>query len=408
MKRLIGLFFLSLASCLGSEEATSSPLETVALRNPYQLQQVIQGTNKFGFDLYKQLKARNGNLLFSPFSIANSLCLIEMGARGTTGDKFAKLLNFSTSLAPLSGDLTSIFTNPHPQKGENQLLIASNLWLPSGYTVNKAYERAAHYNFGVIVESFDFKAEPITALRKMNQTIAAKTKNKINDAILVSDLPQDKGMLVSAEIALIAEWETPFDILRTKRMPFKVSQTYSNNIDMLQLLASLNYRSDELLTMVEIPFKYSPQIGAQLALYILLTKRPDQLGNLEEQLNHDKWIQWISELHPSKIHLSLPRFRDDIRLDISTLLKKNGMKEAWSPQEANFSGIATGLYLNKLIHKTFLRIDEKGSDVYAASPGSHTETNKAEREIAVDHPFIYLIADKKTNTIIFLGRMLQP
>jgi serpin B len=385
-------------------------LSSVALRNPDQLRLVIKGNNHLAFDLYQQLKSKKGNIFFSPFSVANGLAMVGLGARGETADEIAKVLNYSLSIGPLNGDLNVIFVNLNPKRDVNQLLIASNLWLQPGIPVTVAYQNQLKQNFNQALVPLDFK-ESLNAVRKINQWVSDQTKGKITQQVNASDFSNETRMLITTALYIKGNWVNPFDIRKTKRASFKTDDKYSSQVDMMQTTALFSYRGSEQLTIVELPYLYEQEKGAALSVYVLLPASINGIEQLEKDFNDENWSKWIKEMRPHPLNLSLPRYRDDGRFELNQTLNTLGMEKAFTPN-ADFSGISLdkGLFINKIIHKTSIRIDERGTDAFTTAIPVALDAAAGEKpiDVAVDHPFLYVIVDQKTGSIISIGRMMRP
>lgn len=420
MKRsiLLGLFvcMTSVFLCAQENDNSSSQLDLkdVALRNPDQLGLVIDGNNQFAFNLYQQLKSRKGNLFFSPYSIANGFSMVGLAAKGDTGTEMEKVFQYTITLAPLNGDLNEILsvTPSSKNRGANELLIASGVWLQKDLPIMRSYEQSLKSNYKVNLEPVDFLHEAFNAIRVINQWVSKQTNGKISQLLTNSDITKETQFVITTAIYMRGNWQYPFDLKLTKKTPFFLDAKYSNQVDMMHVSERFPYMANEQVTMIELPYMFQADKGAALAMHVLLPPTVEGIGKLEAEFNVANWMKWRKQFVTKKVHLAFPRFRDDERLDLNHAMSALGMVKAFTPK-ADFSGITgeKGLFINKAIHKTFIRIDERGTEAAAVTAlGMATTAIVVEQPIdmIVDHPFLFLIIDKKTDSIIFMGRVAQP
>ena len=165
--------------------------------------------------------------------------------------------------------------------------------------------------------------------------------------------------------------------------------------------------------MIELPYRSPSANKPHLAMIVILPKDLKAIYQLEKELNFSNWMNWLDQLEDRAVTLSFPKFRMENRFDLNQTMIELGMISAFTPQ-ANFSGISKqkGLYINKAIHKTFVQVDEKGTEAAAVTAIGMNLTSIREPAdpymVEVNHPFIFIIMDKKTRTILFIGRCLQP
>ncbi len=414
MRFILSVILTGVISLLAAQEQYAGKLSSVALRDPDHLEVVIKGNNNFAFNLYQQLKSKKGNLFFSPYNIAEGFAMASVGAQITTATEFEKVFQYGVALAPLNGDLGEILsvTPPVNNKTANELSIAANAWIQKGVSLTAFYQQSIKQNFNSNLEQVDFIHEPLNAVKVINQWISTKTNGRISQLITSSDVSSNTRLMLTTAIYMKGSWQHPFELKLTNKATFHTNSKYSISVEMMHASERFLYMSDPQVTMIELPYVYQSDKGAALAMQILLPTSVDGLEKLESQFNMANWNVWSKKLSMKKVNLAMPRFRDEEKIDLNHAMNKLGLVQAFT-DKANFAGI-TGepdLHISKAIHKTFIRVDERGTEAAAATViGMNTTSIDVSEpiEMVVDHPFLFLIVDKKTNSIVFVGRISQP
>ena len=392
---IIALCLLSSLACAGVQN---------------ELHSVVKGNNSFCFDLYHKLKGAKGNLFFSPYSISTALAMTYAGARGETEKQMAQVMHYTLpqeelhpAFSILQSDLNTI-----EKKGDVQLNIANSLWLQKGdpflnsfIDLNKKY-----YDAGLYFVNF---AQSAAVRDKINGWVEDKTHDKIKDLIKPPiPLPQTSLILCNA-IYFKGDWLSQFDKSSTVDRDFYVSPDTTKKVPMMSQKSDFRYKDFGKLCALELPYE-----GNDLSMIIFLPKEIDSLANFEKDLTNDTVKIWIDELmgsHESEVLVSIPKFKTTCEFELSETLYDMGMPSAFSLPPADFSGM-TGtkdLYISKVIHKAYVDVNEEGTEAAAATAVVMLKSVAAKPlEFRADHPFIFLIRENKTGSILFIGRIVDP
>jgi serine protease inhibitor len=206
-------------------------------------------------------------------------------------------------------------------------------------------------------------------------------------------------------------WLHPFDRKDTQKTPFHLNEKQTRQVEMMYSTSTYPFFSGENLDLIEMPF--TPPEGSQvrLSLIILLPKEKMGWKTIFDEMSFENWEKWDTGFKSKLVHLGLPRFRLEERLNLNTILQSLGMKLAFD-QKADFTGMseAEGLKLSRIAHKTLLRIDEKGSESTKISQtGAELISDNTEAiEFLIDHPFYIFLVDRASGSILSIGRVLQP
>ncbi len=376
------------------------------------LQPVVKGNTEFGCNLFQELKGKKGNLFFSPYSISTALAMTYAGARGRTEKEMAEVLHFSlgqdtihSSFAMLQSDLNTI-----QKKGYIKLSVANSLWSQKGYRFLDSFLEINKKNYGAGLNVVDFIAHTEAARKTINTWVEKKTEKKIKDLIPKSAIKSSARLVLCNAIYFKGDWLHPFDKKETLRADFHVSREDTITVRMMNQRAPFKFVDFNSFSAIELPYS-----GNDLSMVIFLPKEIDGLANLEKDFTSDNVSRWISELsqtNTAEVLVSIPLFKITGEFMLSDTLSIMGMPHAF--QEADFSGM-TGkddLRISNVIHKAFVDVNEKGTEAAAATAIIMVLTcmpNPAKTLIFQgDHPFIFIIRDIKTGSILLVGRIADP
>ncbi len=387
---------------------------------------LARANTAFAVKLYRQMSAKEGNLFFSPYSISSALGMTYGGARGETDKEMKAALNFELDQAELHAafkKLNAELANNARSNGQ-KLNIANGLCL-TGDDVSKEFKTLLQDNYGAEL----FRG----GLAKINGWVKEKTEGKIDK--ILSELSPDSVCVILNAIYFKGAWATKFKEKRTRIQPFKVSATKRVNVPLMYLegefkllkkkgfqIAALPYKGDELSMIVLLPDAAGGTASLQEQLRQLtersktrrIPKPAGGLAALEKQLTAANLALWLGELDKTRkrtVWLYLPRFKLETDYDLVGPFKKLGMKNAFDAN-ADFSGMGWPkgkLWISQIKHKAFVEVNEEGTEAAAATAVEiTTESAVMYPTFRADHPFIYLIRDNKTGSILFLGRMANP
>jgi len=375
------------------------------------LQTVVKGNSEFGFDLYQELKEVEGNLFFSPYSISTALAMTYAGARGQTEKEMAQVLHFSlkqellhSSFSKLQSELNAI-----QDKGQIKLSIANSLWaqksfkfLDSFINLNKKY-----YSAGLNFVDFITKRE--AARKQINDWVEKKTNDKIKELIKPPMLDSLTRLVLCNAIYFKGNWLSQFDTTRTVDADFHVSLDKTIKVPMMNQKSDFRYKDFDNFCALELPYE-----GNDLSMIMFLPKEIDGLADFEKDLTNDTAKIWIDELvgsHESEVLVSIPKFKTTCEFELSETLYDMGMPSAFSLPPADFSGM-TGtkdLFISKVIHKAYVDVNEEGTEAAAATAVVMMKSVAVmPLEFKADHPFVFLIRENHTGSILFIGRIVDP
>jgi serpin B len=366
---------------------------------------MAQSNNTFAFNLYQQVKSQDGNLIFSPYSITQALGMLYLGAGGTTQQQIAATLALPASEDIDFIELASVMNAPPAYEGITfQLNVANALWAQQGYGLHPDYVNSLSEYYGVQLAEVDFSAPEHTA-QIINQWVSDQTQDKINDLVDPSTLgPLTRLILVNA-IYLNAGWASMFDEDGTEDAPFTLLDGSQVSVPMMHAYNQYTYVGTESYQVA--------RLGYQQSNFSMIVILPDQgqFEAVEAMLSNEFFETLRSQLFsPYNLKVALPRFKYDTSLDLAQTLSDMGMPAAFSG-DADFSGIADeGLFVDGVVHKAYISVDEKGTEAAAATEIGMGGGGPPNEPITLnaDRPFIYIIYEYNTGAILFVGRVVDP
>lgn len=368
------------------------------------------GNNAFAVNLYRKLAlAQEGNLFLSPYSISTALAMTYAGARNTTQKEMAGVLRFhldQKTLHPAFQELQTCITR-NAKKGEIQLSVANSLWPQRDYAIVPEFTALIQKYYSAEVTPCDFHAAAETARTNINTWVEDKTAQKIKNLIPSGVLNDLTRLVLVNAIYFKGDWNRKFDKERTKPGIFTTSANAEVEASMMHRQADFPYVETSTMQMLELPYH-----GETLSMVILLPKNKDGLPILEKELDAELLSTQIASLSKREVNLTLPRFTATRSFSLNAVLSELGIKEAFN-QKADFTGINTAreLYISDVIHKAFVEVNEEGTEAAAATAvvmKAMSAAPDAIPQFTVDHPFLFLIREKETGSILFLGRITDP
>lgn len=367
------------------------------------------GNQDFAFDLYGRLKGQPGNLFFSPYSISACLGMTYAGASGTTASQMARVLHFTGSqdqVASAFGDLQRQF-NGVEQKQGIELNIANGLWAQEGHPFLPSFMAIAQTAYQARVNQVDFRTQAEPVREEVNSWVSRQTRGKISDLLPPGAVQATTRLLLVNAIYFKGEWTRQFNQTNTASAPFWVSSSQSVPTPLMHLSASFNYADTGPLQLLELPYA-----GGQLEMVVLLPKTRGGLSAVEASLNSASLNAWLAQAHTQKVNVFLPKFKLAAQFSLGHTLAEMGMTDAFS-RAADFSQMdgARDLFISAVVHKAFVDVTEKGTEA-AAATGAVIRMLAVRRQpvatFRADHPFVFLIRDTQSGSVLFLGRLAEP
>ncbi len=370
---------------------------------------VANSSNEFAIDLYKRLSRNNDkNVFFSPISVSIALAMTYAGARGNTEKQMAEVFHFTLpqqQLHPAFSHLVAQILNPSPDK-KYELAIANALWGQKGYCFLPAFTELIKKNYDGAFFTVDFAGHTEEARKKINAWIEKRTYDKIRDLLHRGDITNLTRLVLTNAIYFKGDWASKFETQNTKPMPFYTPSGKPVKVPMMYQEARFPYFENNSVQVLELPYA-----GNDLSMVIILPARKQSLKDFENKLTLKNIRYLAASARQKKVKVYFPRFELKTRYYLGKVLKDMGMPDAFSPMNADFSGITgnRNLYIYKVIHQAFVKVNEEGTEASAATAVvMNLRSIVLSPVFKADHPFIFAIMHKKTGSILFMGRVLNP
>ncbi len=369
---------------------------------------------RFALKLYRELNDGFGNLFFSPYSISTAMAMTWGGARGETASQMAGALEFTLKPdkegGPLGRERLHIAFGELQRslraaggKGGVEMSIANALWPQNKYPFLKSYLKQIKEEYGSAGRPLDY-GSPEEARGVINRWVEGETRQKIKDLLPEGSIDSMTRMVLTNAIYFKGNWATQFKVKSTREMPFRLAAGKSAKTPMMFQKGNFGFFQDEEIQALEMPYK-----GEKVSMVVLLPRKVDGLAALEKNLSSGKLSGWLGKLRRIKVDTLFPKFKMTSRFDLTGKLQNLGMKRAFN--DADFSGMdgTRNLYLTAVFHKAFVEVNEEGTEA-AAATGAVVGLRSIRRgpSFRADHPFLFLIRDKATGSILFLGRYAKP
>jgi serpin B len=415
---VIVLLSLLLSACApaampGTASVAKSDLRRLPAEdiNPVELAQLAANNRAFAIDLYQQLRSTDGNLIYSPYSITIALAMTYAGARGQTAGQMAEVLHFNLpdeQLHPAFNALDLSLASLGDGSDGLTLEIANSLWAQQDHHFQSEFLDLLAQNYGSGVRLVDFQNQTETARQAINAWVEARTHDKIQDLLKEGTLDALVRLVLVNAVYFKADWQTPFDEKVTQDDDFHLLDGNTVSVPMMTFekdTLRLPFSGGQGYVAVGLPYA-NPEVEM-----VILLPDSGQFDDFEAALNPDRLGTILGQMHEREIGLALPKFKSEREFNLQDILQKMGMADAFNPDRADFSGMdgTQNLYLSQAVHKAYVQVDEQGSEA-AAATGIVAQPLSASvsPRIKVDRPFIYLIYDRQSGTILFMGRMLDP
>jgi len=374
------------------------------------------GNTAFALDLYQQLRGEEDNLFFSPYSISVALAMAYAGARGETERQMANALHYTLpqdTLHPafnaLDLELASRGEGARGRRGQPfRLHIANALWGQSGYSFLPDFLDLLAENYGAGMRLLDFSTRPEPSRIEINGWVADQTEQRIKDLIPSGVITTATSLVLTNAIYFDAAWDSKFMERSTDAGEFTRLDGTEVAVDMMHQSHDFLYGEGDDYQAVELPYD-----GRELSMVVLLP-REGRFAEFEGSLNAEELAAILGDLAPHQVRLTMPRFKYESTFKLKDALSAMGMADAFVPGTADLSGMdgTRSLFIQQVIHKALVRVDEEGTEAAAATAvmvaGSAAAPAREIVEVVVDRPFIFLIRDFGTGTVLFLGRVLDP
>jgi serpin B len=370
---------------------------------------VVTANTKFGFSLFDEIRKteQDKNIFISPFSVSIALAMTLNGASGETEQAMTDTLQLqgldSESINTGYAGLRQILLTSDPKV---TLTIANSLWARQEFSFKPDFLQRNTQFFGAEISTLDFN-DP-SASKTINQWVDTNTNGKIQKIVGDQIDPITVLFLINA-IYFKGTWQNEFDPSKTREGPFHLANGDEKQVPMMRQQRWYPYYRGENFQAISLAYG-----DGQMSMYIFLPDRESDLNIFLENLNAESWENWMSQFHEQDVSLVMPKFKLEYGKTLNDPLKALGMGVAFDPELADFSRMASlefgNLYIEKVVHKTFVEVNEEGTEAAAATSVEVGVKSVPPPPISfsVDRPFFFAIRDNETKTVLFMGVVVEP
>ncbi|XP_006632894.1 serpin H1-like [Lepisosteus oculatus] len=379
--------------------------EPVALKAPTSV--LSESTVNLGLNLYhtmvKDPSLKSENILFSPVVVATSLGVMSLGAKDKTASQVKSLLRVNLHEDKLHPAFSELFNDVSNETARNTTWkVGSRLYGPTSAELRQEFVEKSRKHYRHDHSKINFR-DKRNALKSINEWAAENTGGRLSE--ITRDLPGSDGAMFVNAMHFKPHWGEAFHHKMVDNRGFLMSKTHSVSVPMMHRTGFYKYYEDEVnqLQIVEMPLGHR-----QTSMMIIMPFHVEPLERLEKMLTKEQLSVWSNKLQERAVAVSLPKINVDVNHELQKHLQELGLAEAVDKSKADFSGM-TGkkdLHLSNFLHATAFDLDTDGNpfdqDIYGR------EEMRSPKLFYVDHPFIFLIQDKKTNSILLIGRLVKP
>ena len=402
----------------GQELRSEKQRVTSPDRPPSDMKDLVAGNSAFTFDLYQALSEKDGNLFYSPYSISLALAMTYAGARGETEQQMANTLHFILPQERLHSTFNGLDIElagrgegaEGTDEGGFRLNIVNALWGQEEFEFRSEFLDILAENYGAGLRLLDFVNATEDSRIVINDWVSEQTEGRIEDLIPQGVIDKLTRLVLTNAIFFNAAWLYPFEESQTRDGAFQLLDGGEVTVPMMRRTATFGLAKGDGYQAVELPYD-----GSELSMVILLPGS-GHFETFEGSLDAGLVRSITNGLFPTRVALTMPKFEFESDFGLADTLGEMGMPVAFiSPQGpctfqgADFSGMtgACELYIKEVVHKAFVSVDEAGTEA-AAATAVVMQIESLPPSITVDRPFVFLIRDIETGTILFVGRMVNP
>ncbi|MBW4684279.1 MAG: serpin family protein [Komarekiella atlantica HA4396-MV6] len=368
---------------------------------------IVDANNKFGFKLFAEVQKNDStekNVFISPTSVAIALAMTYNGASGSTQQAMAKTLELQgMSLQEINSSYAAskkLLENPDAKV---QLTIANSLWANQDANFQPDFLQRTQDFYQAKVSNLNFK--DAAAVNTINNWVNENTRGKINK--IVETIEPDQVLFLINAIYFKGNWSQEFDKSQTTQHPFNSISGRQKQHPMMSQKGDYRYYENQQFQAVSLPYGKDGKVS----FYIFLPKQNSNLKTFYQNLNVENWEKWMTQFNKQAGFIRLPRFKTDYDVTLNDALKALGMEEAFS-SKANFSGMGKNFAISQVQHKTFVEVNEEGTEAAAATSVAVEAVSLRQQpqpfKMIVDRPFFCVIRDNQTGNILFMGSIVEP
>jgi serine protease inhibitor len=375
--------------------------------DPAVTSRVSTATDDFGFRLLNALaKDTAQNTIISPLGVATAFAMAYNGAAGATKEEMAKALGLGSLSDKDINRANHYLMHTLPEADPAvQTEIANALWVQRDFPINPDFRTICESFYDARAASMDFIGDPTGAATEINSWVDKSTHHRI--PVLVAQIKPDTRLMLTDAVYFKGTWSSKFKEAQTQPRPFHLMGGDSHQTPMMEQSGDFSYLDSQSFQAIRLPYG-----NKRYAMYVFLPRKTAGLPEFLRTLDETHWTQWTSQFAQKSGEIVLPKFETTYSKKLNDTLVEMGMRLAFVSGVADFSGIDRGLYINDVEHKTWIKVDEEGTEAAAATSigvgMAAVGISLAPFVMIVDHPFFFAITEKQSGAVLFAGVVMDP
>lgn len=373
--------------------------------NPENLQAAVTSNNQFAFDLLRQHDAGDGNLFISPTSITSVLAMVYAGADNETKKQIQEALNLLSDDGKVHDGFAQLMSALNDSSNV-EMSVANRIWIRDGMELAAEFKQIMNASYDAPFTLTDF-SKVQDAVNQINQWVEGATNERIKDLLTTDDVDGSTSMVLTNAIYFKGNWVSKFNPRLTRDDDFTGLGGGVSQIPMMNQRNEFLFGKFDQGKILEMPYQ-----GDRYSMVYLLPENDESFETLKQEMDDSTLAKLLSQMARKKVQVRIPKFKSELKIKLADTLRQLGIIDAFQAN-ADFSKMTSSeaLYLDEVIHKTFIQIDEEGSEAAGATAGIMKRATAIEpdvEEFFADKPFFYMIRDRQTGAILFLGTMTGP
>lgn len=400
------------------ELAPTSPPEKIPESTNPRVWELSKANSRFAISLFKELskgKPSDANIFMSPISISTAFAMTKLGACNRTLEQIMKVFEFDTIKEKTSDQVHFFFAKLNcrlyrKKDKTTELISANRLFGEKSLNFNETYQEISELVYGAKMMHLNFMENPEQSRLTINEWINNKTENRIKDTLPAGSVDSNTVLVLVNTMYFKGQWRNKFDKQDVMQLDFHISKTKKCSTPMMYQETKFKYRrfEEDNVKILEMPYK-----GEDITMVLLLPINDKSLSELEDNL-HLKLNDWLKDMTETTVSVQIPRFRIEDSFNLKEKLEAMGLKDLFNAAQASLPGMVAGngngLFISDAFHKSFLEVNEEGSEAAAATAvvARGRSMNLNRENFVANQPFLLLIREATINTIIFAGRVANP
>ena len=362
----------------------------------------------FVFAFYSEIaeKDRKSNVFFSPLSISTAFSMAYEGAKENTASEMRQVFGFESDDTERQKAILDLLSRFNHKDDWYNLQVANALWVKEGYKIKQDYLDDAKTHYSSTVDNVNFVTDD--GINRVNSWVAEKTNDKIQNILAPGSTDEATRMVITNAVYFKGKWSSEFNPRNTSEKPFWTDKDTSIMASIMKQPVDIyNYAKTDNLQALELNY-----LGGNISMIVLLPKDRDGIQSLEQSMDKKKLDTIKDRMTRQPVTVEIPRFEFETEYNLKSPLQGLGLHDVFDKNNADFQGITDEqIYIDQAAHKAFVNVNEEGTEAAAITALVARATSGPPEpvdEFVADHPFMFVIQEKETGEILFIGRVMDP